>query len=138
MTDANCTPGKGPAASSHTNMTSHHIGEVCTFVQSARDKDDHEVALSKYANKVTVVVNVASQCGYTQQNYKGLVELYKEFKDKGFEVVRLHADSVHQSQLMTNGQASLTMERLCSAAGLSLQRFWQAGARQLQRGPALC
>lgn len=52
------------------------------------DKDDHKVALSKYAGKVTVVVNVASQCGYTQQNYKGLVELYHEFKDKGFEVVR--------------------------------------------------
>lgn len=56
-------------------------------LQSARDKDDKEVPLSKYAGKVTIVVNVASQCGYTQQNYKGLVDLYHEFKDQGFEVV---------------------------------------------------
>jgi len=46
------------------------------------------VALSKYAGKVSIVVNVASQCGYTQQNYKGLVQLYDEFKDRGLEVVR--------------------------------------------------
>lgn len=57
-------------------------------MQGARDKDDKEVALSKYAGQVTIVVNVASQCGYTQQNYKGLVDLYKEFHHKGFEVVR--------------------------------------------------
>jgi len=57
-------------------------------LQSARDQDDGVVALSKYAGKVSIVVNVASQCGYTQQNYKGLVQLYDEFKDRGLEVVR--------------------------------------------------
>jgi hypothetical protein len=38
--------------------------------QTAKDIDGHEVALSKYAGKVTLVVNVASACGYTDANYK--------------------------------------------------------------------
>ena len=33
------------------------------------------------------VTNVASQCGYTESNYKGLQKLYEKFHDSGFEVI---------------------------------------------------
>src|SRR5689334_9092148 len=36
--------------------------------------------------KVVLVVNVASQCGYTKQ-YSGLQELYKKYKDQGFTIL---------------------------------------------------
>jgi glutathione peroxidase len=42
--------------------------------------------LSQYKGKVTLVVNVASQCGFTPQ-YAGLEKLHEEFKGKGFEVL---------------------------------------------------
>ena len=42
--------------------------------------------LSQYAGKVTLVVNVASQCGFTPQ-YKGLEALHEELKAKGFSVL---------------------------------------------------
>jgi glutathione peroxidase len=42
--------------------------------------------LGAYAGKVTLVVNVASQCGYTPQ-YAGLERLYGELKSKGFVVL---------------------------------------------------
>jgi glutathione peroxidase len=42
--------------------------------------------LGAYAGKVALVVNVASQCGYTPQ-YAGLERLYGELKDKGFVVL---------------------------------------------------
>ena len=45
--------------------------------------DGKPVHLSDYAGKVTLVVNVASQCGYTKQ-YSGMERLYEELKDKGF------------------------------------------------------
>ena len=37
--------------------------------------------------KVALIVNVASACGYTDSNYKQLVELYKKYSDKGLEVL---------------------------------------------------
>jgi glutathione peroxidase len=42
--------------------------------------------LGAYAGKVALVVNVASQCGYTPQ-YAGLERLYGELKAKGFVVL---------------------------------------------------
>jgi glutathione peroxidase len=42
--------------------------------------------LSAYAGKVTLVVNVASQCGLTPQ-YKGLEALHQELSPKGFSVL---------------------------------------------------
>ena len=42
--------------------------------------------LGAYRGKVTLVVNVASYCGYTPQ-YKGLEALHREMKDRGFAVL---------------------------------------------------
>jgi glutathione peroxidase len=39
--------------------------------------------LSAYKGKVVLVVNVASECGFTPQ-YQGLEQLYESYKDKGF------------------------------------------------------
>ena len=42
--------------------------------------------LAAYRGKVTLVVNVASQCGYTPQ-YAGLEKLHRELSPKGFSVL---------------------------------------------------
>ncbi|HUL77690.1 MAG TPA: glutathione peroxidase [Vicinamibacteria bacterium] len=42
--------------------------------------------LADYAGKVALVVNVASQCGFTPQ-YAGLERLYEQYKDRGFFVL---------------------------------------------------
>jgi glutathione peroxidase len=42
--------------------------------------------LSQYSGKVALVVNVASQCGFTPQ-YTGLQKLYDELKGRGFVVL---------------------------------------------------
>lgn len=42
--------------------------------------------ISDYIGKVLVIVNVASECGFTSQ-YRELQSLYQEFHDKGFEIL---------------------------------------------------
>lgn len=53
---------------------------------SVKDIDGKEVKLSDYSGKVLLIVNVASYCGYTKQ-YSGLEEIYRKYKDKGFEIL---------------------------------------------------
>jgi len=53
---------------------------------SARGLDGQERALSEFAGQVVLVVNVASQCGFTPQ-YSGLESLYRELRGQGFTVL---------------------------------------------------
>ena len=51
-----------------------------------KDNKDREVSLDKYKGKVLLIVNTATKCGFTPQ-YEGLEELYKTYKDEGFEIL---------------------------------------------------
>lgn len=50
---------------------------------SAVDIDGDKHQLSEFSGLVSLVVNVASNCGYTASNYAGLVAVYDELKDQG-------------------------------------------------------
>jgi glutathione peroxidase len=60
-------------------MTTFHDFEMRTI-------DGDPKPLADYKGKVLLVVNVASRCGLTPQ-YTGLETIYRELKDKGFEVL---------------------------------------------------
>src|SRR6059036_4077460 len=48
--------------------------------------DGRPVDLSKYQGRVVLMVNVASQCGFTPQ-YEGLEELYKKYAANGLSIL---------------------------------------------------
>ncbi len=53
--------------------------------------DGSPLFLSDYKNKVVLVVNTASRCGFTPQ-YEGLQKLYDTYKDKGLVVLGVPAN----------------------------------------------
>lgn len=53
------------------------------------------IDIGQYQNKVIVVVNVASRCGFTNQ-YEDLQKLWNNYKDEGLVVVGVPSDNFRQ------------------------------------------
>jgi len=59
---------------------------MSTFDFKADDISGQLIDLTQYKGKVLLIVNTASKCGFTPQ-YKGLEQVYEQFKDKGAVVL---------------------------------------------------
>ena len=65
------------------------------------DIDGKSVSMSKYKGKVLLIVNVASECGFTPQ-YAGLEKLYEKYKDKGFMVLGFPCNQFREQESKSN------------------------------------
>jgi glutathione peroxidase len=61
------------------------------FDFKATSLEGETVDLASYAGQVVLVVNTASQCGFTPQ-YKGLQKLYDDYADEGLTVLGFPCD----------------------------------------------
>ena len=57
--------------------------------------DGNKIQLSNFKNKVLVVVNVASRCGYTPQ-YEGLQMVWSNYKNKNLVVIGVPTNNFKQ------------------------------------------
>lgn len=67
-------------------MTSLSVADNTLYDLSAQRIDGSTKSLSEFKGKVALVVNTASECGYTPQ-YSDLQKLYDTYKDRGFVVL---------------------------------------------------
>ena len=61
---------------------------MAIYDYKVKAQDGTEVSLEAYRGKVLLIVNTATGCGFTPQ-YSELQEIYKEFHDKGLEILDL-------------------------------------------------
>lgn len=66
-----------------------------------KDIDGENVSLNKYEGKVLLIVNTASECGFTPQ-YEGLQALYEKYKDDGLVVLGFPANNFGGQEPGTN------------------------------------
>ncbi len=59
--------------------------------------DLEDTTLEPYRGKVLLIVNVASQCGFTPQ-YEGLEALYRKYHDRGLEVLGFPCNQFGQQE----------------------------------------
>jgi len=70
---------------------------------TVRTIEGKERSLSAYKGKVLLIVNVASECGFTPQ-YKGLEEIYDKYKDKGFVILGFPSNDFGRQEPGTDAQ----------------------------------
>jgi len=98
-----------------------------------------DIKLGELAGHPFIVVNTASQCGYTPQ-YAGLQELWTEFHDRGLTIIGVPSNDFHQEpgspaeiEQTTKQQYGVTFPMAAKAVvtGTSAHPFykWAAAAR---------
>ncbi|HHD75875.1 MAG TPA: glutathione peroxidase [Campylobacterales bacterium] len=68
--------------------------------------DGDNTTLEKYKDKVMLIVNVASECGFTSQ-YKGLQALHEKYADKGLAVLGFPCNQFRNQEPATEAQIKI-------------------------------
>ena len=71
-----------------------------------QDIDGKEISMSKYKGKVILIVNVASQCGFTPQ-YEGLEKLYQKYKNDNFMILGFPSNQFSQQEPASNDKIKI-------------------------------
>ncbi|AQR93753.1 glutathione peroxidase [Clostridium saccharoperbutylacetonicum] len=72
---------------------------------TANKVNGKEIKMDEYKRKVLLIVNTASKCGLTPQ-LEGLENLYKEYKDKNFEILGFPCNQFANQDPGTNKEIS--------------------------------
>ena len=92
---------QGDAGTSDTARSEPASGQVLSGTQ--RLLNGKPRSMSVYRGEVVLVVNTASECGFTPQ-FEGLERLYREHRRDGFVILGFPADDVAHQEPRSDGQ----------------------------------
>jgi glutathione peroxidase len=88
--------------------TGGRVPEVLNFTMNSLG--GQPVNLSKYQGRVVLIVNTASECGYTYQ-YEGLQALHRKYASQGLSVLGFPSNDFGQQEPGTNAE----IQQFCKA-----------------------
>jgi glutathione peroxidase len=91
--------------------------------------DGKPAPLADYKGKVVMIVNVASQCGYTPQ-YSALEAIYEKYKDQGFVILGFPANNFGAQEPGTNEEIKTFCTRKYSVTFPMYSKISVKGADQ--------
>ena len=91
--------------------------------------DGKPAPLADYKGKVMLMVNVASQCGYTPQ-YSALEAIYEKYKDQGFVILGFPANNFGAQEPGTNEEIKTFCTRKYSVTFPMYSKISVKGADQ--------
>jgi glutathione peroxidase len=91
--------------------------------------DGKPARLADYQGKVVLLVNVASQCGYTPQ-YSALEAIYEKYKDQGFVILGFPANNFGAQEPGTNEEIKTFCTRKYSVTFPMYSKISVKGADQ--------
>lgn len=98
---------------------------------SVKGKKGEDISLSEYKGKVLLIVNTATQCGFTPQ-YDELQSIYDKYKDKGFEILDFPSNQF-------DGQAPESIDeidKICAVKfGTKFPRFGKIDVNGAEQSP---
>jgi glutathione peroxidase len=98
---------------------------------SVKTIDGTSKSMADYAGKVLLIVNVASQCGYTPQ-YKGLEALYQKYQAQGLEVLGFPCNDYGMQEPGSNTE----IQQFCETRyGVTFPMFDKVHAKGSQQHP---
>ena len=117
--------GEEPKSAKETSMAK----SVHEF--TVKDIAGKDVLLAKYKGDVVMIVNVASQCGYTDKSYAGLESIYKKYKDKGLKILAFPANNFGKQEPGTNSE----IKSFCDGKGVTFELFEKISVKGDDKAP---
>ena len=68
---------------------------------TVKDRNGVDISLGEYSGKVLLIINSATQCGFTPQ-YQRLQKLYESLQDQGFIILDFPCNQFGQHAPGTN------------------------------------
>ncbi|XP_067644319.1 uncharacterized protein Gtpx isoform X1 [Eurosta solidaginis] len=113
LTGVNCASDSKLATSSSTggdveanNMSSEDPKNAKSIYDfTVKDTHGNDVSLEKYKGNVVLVVNIASKCGLTKNNYAKLTELLEKYESKGLRILNFPCNQFNSQMPEADGEA---------------------------------
>jgi len=72
---------------------------------TVKDTHGNDISLDKYKGKVVLVVNIASKCGLTKNNYEKLTDLKEKYGEKGLVILNFPCNQFGSQMPEADGEA---------------------------------